>query len=438
MVHVGYLYDTDVAGMSIVYTCSSLGYLAGSFLCALVFDRFNHEFQLFLCTLALGLLVMVQPWLPHLYIFYVAAAMNAIAGGFIDSCVQSYVIKLWTGHHLKEPVMQGVHGIWSLGAFIGPLTVGPFLVDLPDEEGKETNTTDTYTNATYETSSSVSSDLKGNIDGIENVRYPYLIVGLIGCMVAITNAIILCFIKPDIKQKKSNSHDTIKNDKPIGETLGFKVPMLTMQFIFYFFYAWYESIPGGYISAFVIEGLHWPVHKGPLLTSVFWGALGTGRILGAPISFLFSPSKMIAFNIALTTVAFIVMLFSSMTPEYVLWISVAAAGLGMSTTFASAILWTSNYITITGSIGSLFLISSSCGVMSSAPLTGFLFQEKTHMWVVYLSLMAALIHILLFSVMTVFAKCHMIGIKEIQEAEQHLNSDDIVPPKDRLSETEMN
>ena len=411
--------------MSIVYTCASLGYLAGSFLCALVFDRFNHELQLFLCNLAMGLLVMVLPWLPHLYIFYAASCMRAIASGFIDSCGQSYIINLWTGHRFKNPVMQGAHGMWSLGAFIGPFIVGPFLVELPDEFGMETNATDNVVNATYETSSPVSNDLQLNIDGIENVRYPYLIVGLIICMVATTYAFILCFMKPNTKHKKRNTGDTNRNGSRRGEILSFKVPMLTMQFFFYFFYIWYESIPGGYISAFVIKGLHWPVHKGPLLTSVFWGALGIGRVLGVPISFIFSPSTMIAFNITLTTTAFIVMLFSSMMPEYMLWISVAAAGFGMSTTFGSAILWTSNYITITGSVGSLFIIGNSCGAMSCAPLTGFLFRDKSHMWVVYLSLLAVLINVVLFSVMTVFVKCHMIATskdKEVQEIEEDLNS----------------
>ena len=139
---------------------------------------------------------------------------------------------------------------------------------------------------------------------------------------------------------------------------------------------------------------------------------------------------MVAFNISLTTIAFIVMLFSSVMPEYVLWISVAAAGLGMSTTFASTILWTSNYISISGSIGSLFLIGSSCGAMSAAPLTGFLFQDKSHMWVVYLSLMAALIHFLLFFVMVVFTKCHIKGIdksKEVQGTQHDLNSIVLTP-----------
>ena len=410
LVHVGYLYGTDVAGMSIVYTCNALGHLTGSFLCALVFDRFNHELQLFLGTLAMGLLLMVQPWLPHLYMFYAAACMMATAAGFIDSCGQSYVIRLWTGHRFKDPTMQGIHGIWSLGAFIGPFIVSPFLVDLPVEAGR--GTTVSFENITYETSSPHNNDLPVTIHGIESVRFPYLIVGAFQCLVATTYTIILCCMKSVRQQKKKNSGSTNKIVTNTGETLTFKIPMLTMEFFFFFIYAWCESIPGAYIAAFVITGLNWPVYKGPLMTSVFWGSLGLGRILGAPISIIFSLRTMIIFNIALTTIAFIVMLFSSVAPEYVLWISVAAAGLGMSTTFASVILWTSNYITITGSIGSLFVVSSAFGRMSSAPLTGFLFQNKTHMWVVYLSLFAALINVVLFPLMSVFAKCHMISIEK--------------------------
>ena len=90
-------------------------------------------------------------------------------------------------------------------------------------------------------------------------------------------------MKSVTKQETDNSGGTNERGRPSGETLGFKVPMLTLQFFFFFFYVWCESILGGYIAAFVIEGLHWPVYKGPLLTSVFWGALGIGRVLGAQL-----------------------------------------------------------------------------------------------------------------------------------------------------------
>jgi len=38
---------------------------------------------------------------------------------------------LWTGHRYKEPILQGGHAMWSLGAATGPFIIGRFLVELP-------------------------------------------------------------------------------------------------------------------------------------------------------------------------------------------------------------------------------------------------------------------------------------------------------------------
>ena len=41
---------------------------------------------------------------------------------------------MWHGHRYKEPVVQATHAVWSLGAAIGPLIIGCFLVDLPSKD----------------------------------------------------------------------------------------------------------------------------------------------------------------------------------------------------------------------------------------------------------------------------------------------------------------
>jgi len=46
---------------------------------------------------------------------------------------QSYCVGLWTGHRYKEPTLQAAHAMWSLGAAIGPIIIGRFLVELPPQ-----------------------------------------------------------------------------------------------------------------------------------------------------------------------------------------------------------------------------------------------------------------------------------------------------------------
>ena len=54
--------------------------------------------------------------------------------GYIDTSGQGYIISLWKGHRLKEPMMQGMHAIWSVGATACPFIIMPFLVELPPTE----------------------------------------------------------------------------------------------------------------------------------------------------------------------------------------------------------------------------------------------------------------------------------------------------------------
>jgi len=50
---------------------------------------------------------------------------------------QSYCVGLWIGHRYKEPVLQAVHALWSLGATVGPFIIGSFLVELPPKNMAE-------------------------------------------------------------------------------------------------------------------------------------------------------------------------------------------------------------------------------------------------------------------------------------------------------------
>jgi len=44
---------------------------------------------------------------------------------------QSYCVGLWTGHRRRDPILQAVHAIWSLGGTISPFIVARFLIELP-------------------------------------------------------------------------------------------------------------------------------------------------------------------------------------------------------------------------------------------------------------------------------------------------------------------
>ena len=42
-------------------------------------------------------------------------------------------MRLWDKHRLKQPLMQGLHAIWSVASTIGPFIIRPFLSDFTTE-----------------------------------------------------------------------------------------------------------------------------------------------------------------------------------------------------------------------------------------------------------------------------------------------------------------
>lgn len=412
IVHMQHLLDTDLQALTLTFTYQRVGYLIGVALSGLLFDRLNHELQFAIACLLEGIATASAPWMPSLYGYYGAMTLQALAHGYINTGGQSFIMGLWEGRRYKQPVIQGGTAMWSLGASICPFLVSPFLVDLPQEKtSSESPLTDNTTGNINETMALNNSNdftettVVAALTNIENVRYAYFIVGM--CIAVISILFFIAFFLQGGTCENDGVTITQEREKLHGDHLSFKIPMLVLLFFFFVFYIWYEGVTGGLLSVFVIQGLNWPVHLGPLITSVYYGAHGLGRLLGIPISMCLSAATMLTCNLVLTIAAFIVMYFAPLADtDIFMWISAGMAGFAMSTTFASMLLWISNHMTITGAAGSVFLMGTSVGGMTGAALVGYLFQNHTHMWLVYLSIIAVVAHIILFTLMYFIAYCH--------------------------------
>ena len=402
--HLVELYNTDVSQMSVMFTFTSTGYLVGSSTCAFLFDRANHELQYFLLSVLEAGLTVLIPLLPGVYILYTVAFLQNIAMAYIDASGQSYIIRLWSNHKLKEPLLLGMHAVWSVGAFTGPFLVSPFLADLPKglESSSQFNGTTEYNISTIENVTVFEDE---DIFSFDEIKYPYIITG---CVVTVSSLFFLVsyfFCKDQGRLTRSKTMNDYHGQKS-GEVLSFKIPMLVMQFLFFFLYTWYVYIPGSLLSTFVIEGLNWSIYDGPLLMSVYWGSQGIGRIVNIPISFCMKPLMMLCINMIICVVAHIIMFTAVLTIDKLLWISTAMSGFSMGTLFSFGILWVSEYMHISGAMGAFFLIVISIGGMTGPPLAGYLFEYSSHMWIIYLSCIASVVQAIVFLLMLVFVRIH--------------------------------
>jgi fucose permease len=112
------------------------------------------------------------------------------------------------------------------------------------------------------------------------------------------------------------------------------------------------------------------------------------------------------------------MCFVTSAKNVIFFMSVACAGLGVSTIFPSVLLFTSKYIKITGKVGAMFYIVSALGGMTSVALVGLLFESYGHMWLPYVclisSMLFSLIYVAVNIVLAIMNKQHKKHARESQ------------------------
>ena len=179
---------------------------------------------------------------------------------------------------------------------------------------------------------------------------------------------------------------------------------LVLLFMFYHIYAYIELTPIDYFSTFAIKFLQWPVKDVSLLMSLFYGTHCAGRFLGVPLSFVLRPCTMIIINLLVTTIAYIILLPIRSITE-LLWVSAALSGLGMATTYATAVLWAAESVAVSGRVASIVVAGGSLGSVIQPQIIGRLFDVPAAggpMSMVYVLVSAAILHIILFACMLLF------------------------------------
>ena len=319
------------------------------------------------------------------------------------------MLRHWHGAKHREPLFQALHAIWSVGATIGPFIVRPFLVSI-QEFTTDCLNYDNVSMSVTERSDYVTEECNitstGEPPNVGKVRYGFAIIGVWNVMAAVYFYIIFyiqgpyCILKTKPRKKDDTQEETRKEEDRV-----YKVLMLGMLFVFYLLYLWVEGIPGQFLPAFVVKGLGWNVQTGSLIASLFWGTHCVGRIIGVPVATILNPRQMLIGGLVLSTIALFLMSVFAEMYDAVMWTATALAGLSMSCTFASGMLWASGYIHISGVAASVILIGASMGGITGTPVTAYLSETYTFMWIPYLAFLAAVADIMVYVIIQIFAVC---------------------------------
>lgn len=149
-----------------------------------------------------------------------------------------------------------------------------------------------------------------------------------------------------------------------------------------------EDAFSGFFATFCVSQFQWGKDTSSFATSLHWAAFSLGRLSGIFVVRYITPINMLqGYSIALIA-SFLGLLIASLTNTIPLvWLFIATTGFSMSVIIACIFTWTEETILrVTGQISALLLVSASAGVMINPLVLGYLMDNYSPMWFLYLML----------------------------------------------------
>ncbi|WAR12929.1 MFS4B-like protein [Mya arenaria] len=165
------LVSADLESAAAIFTTWSIGFIAGSFLSGLLYDRCRRLFLLVVCTLGAGTCTLMTPYTRSLPAMLAVRVLSGIFCGGLDTGANTVVSSIWDKD--AGPYMQALYLAYTVGGVASPFVTRPFMSDEVPREG----TTDSQTRATTPaTLKRVDKEqFYGPIDS-ENVNYSFRIL----------------------------------------------------------------------------------------------------------------------------------------------------------------------------------------------------------------------------------------------------------------------
>ena len=115
-----------ISTMAFVFTARSLGYLLGSVVGGLVFDRTAYSVTLIgLAVLLASCSAFLVPIMPTVAALASVVSFQGLCMGFLDTGGNVLLVRCW--HEGCGPYLQGLHFCFGLGAFVSPLLIEAVL-----------------------------------------------------------------------------------------------------------------------------------------------------------------------------------------------------------------------------------------------------------------------------------------------------------------------
>ena len=322
--------NASIDQISIVFSALFLGYMLGSFFNGRLFDHYNPT-RLISFALMLGICALFFiPLIHQLWLLVIIAALMGFGSGTID--IGSNLTLVWVHDSNPGPFMNGLHGSFSVGAFITPLLIGKIL------------------------------SLTGS------VQWAYWIPALL----VIPVAVLMFFSTPPARPQFHEQNNQTRAHSPM---------------VFVFFFAAILLCAAGSGNSFSNWILTYTQQSFPnadastayQMNSLFWIMIAAIRFISIPFISKIRSEAILIFDIGGFLLSSILVAVFSHSLGF-LWFGTALAGIAVSTTFPSILVFCNRVCGMKGSSTRWLFLGASIGNISIPWIIGQVFESRGPVW----------------------------------------------------------
>ena len=332
--------------ISYLLTVRSFGFLLGSLFGGRFYDRMRGNLVMAVMIFAMSVTLALMPMIPMLSVLLAVMLLLGIAEGAVG--VGGNALLVWVHQSRVAPYMNALHFFYGVGCLLAPLIIAQTLA-------RENSTVISY---------------------------------FVLAVLMLPVAALLLFVPTPQNQQVVETHSNVE---PIKYRLVLLIAFLLCLDI------GAEVGYGSFIFSYVIKMNLGNENIAAYLTSIFWGSLTFGRLLGVPIAARFRPRTILLADLigCFISLGIAILYSTSLTA-----ISIASAciGLSLASVYPTALAFAERRMKITGQVTGFLLVGGSVGGMIVPLLIGKMFESigpRVMLFTVLVDLLLALLVYLL-------------------------------------------
>ncbi|HEY9232508.1 MAG TPA: MFS transporter [Blastocatellia bacterium] len=331
----------SVGDISYLFTVRSFGFLLGSLFGGRLYDRLRGHHVMVAMIIAMSATMALMPVITKLAVLLVVMLVLGTAEGAVG--VGGNALLVWVHQRRVAPFMNALHFFYGVGGFISPLIIA-------------------RTFSVYNTTA-----------------VPYFVLALLILPAA---ALLLRLPSPQNQQAPG--------DSSTASRINYKLVALIALLLCLYIGA--EVSYGNWIYSYVLKMNLGDERLAAYLTSIFWGSLTAGRLIGVPIAARFRPRTILLADLMGCFLSIGIALLWS-TSLAAITIATVCIGLSMASIYPTALTFAERRMKITGQVTGFLVVGGSSGGMIVPLLIGQMFESvgpRVMMFTVLLDLIVAL------------------------------------------------